>query len=212
MSFFLDEISIFIEHQTPLCVSIVERTIPNPTQHSHIPSFVPEMAEGDKIHSLQVVPSQPPYEVAVPTANPTPTPAPAPINDNLGFEPPFSPYHEWGVEIMHPTEFNAYFGENADGDSNYANANTEEVNLDDNYDQLSQLKVNKNVDKAWLKRKLHWNINKKQVKLLRNRGFQVAMCEESYKERKDGVFQYFLIKNCQKIPLRICHHLLLVLG
>ena len=46
-------------------MSIVERMIPNPTQDSHIPSFVPETTDGDKAHSLQVVPSQPPYEAVV---------------------------------------------------------------------------------------------------------------------------------------------------
>ena len=65
LGFFLDEISISVQHRTPLCMLIVERTIPcvpNPTQDSHIPFFVPEMIEGEKIHGLKVVPSQPAYE------------------------------------------------------------------------------------------------------------------------------------------------------
>ena len=45
LGFFLDEISISIQHRTPLSASVVERTIPvipNPTQDSQFPSFVPE--------------------------------------------------------------------------------------------------------------------------------------------------------------------------
>ena len=59
LSFFLDEISISIQHRTLLCVSVVERTIPtipNPTQDSKIPSFVPETIEAEKIHGHEVVP------------------------------------------------------------------------------------------------------------------------------------------------------------
>ena len=58
LSFFLDEISISIQRQTPLCVSVVERTIlaiANPTQDREIPSFVPEIGEPEKIHGHEVV-------------------------------------------------------------------------------------------------------------------------------------------------------------
>ena len=58
------------------------------------------------------------------------------------------------MENMRPTEFNACFGENAEGDSNDANADTAKVILDGNYDHLSQLKLDKNVDKTQLKWKL----------------------------------------------------------
>ena len=45
----------------------------NPTQDSHVPSFVPKIVEGEKIHGIEVVPSQPPCE--------------APVNDNPEVEP-----------------------------------------------------------------------------------------------------------------------------
>ena len=59
LSFFLNEISISIQYRTPLCISVVERTIPavpNSTQDSQIPFFVPETAEAKKIHGHEVVP------------------------------------------------------------------------------------------------------------------------------------------------------------
>ena len=62
LSFFLDEISIFIQHWTPLCVSIVKRTIstiPNDTQDTHIPSFILEIVEDEKIVGDELVPNLP---------------------------------------------------------------------------------------------------------------------------------------------------------
>ena len=58
LSFFLNEISISIQHQTPLCLSVIERTsptVPNPTQDREIPSFVLEIVEAEKIHGYEVV-------------------------------------------------------------------------------------------------------------------------------------------------------------
>ena len=72
LSFFLDEISISIQHRTPLCVLVVERTIlaiPNPTQDSEFPSFMPEIVEAEKIHGHEVVLGKPASE--------------APINDDV---------------------------------------------------------------------------------------------------------------------------------
>ena len=83
LGFFFNEISILIQYRTPLCVSVVERTIPTvlyPTQDNQIPSFVPEMAEVGKIHGHEVVPRQPACE--------------APINDDPKVEPSLSPYYE----------------------------------------------------------------------------------------------------------------------
>ena len=53
-------------------------------------------------------------------------------------------------------KFNACFGENVEENFNYANADVaaEEVNLDDNYYHLSQLRVDKNVNESRLKQKL----------------------------------------------------------
>ena len=65
LGFFLDEISM---HRTPLCVLVVERTTPpitNPTQDSQFPSFVPEMAEAQKIHGLEDVPGKTTYETLI---------------------------------------------------------------------------------------------------------------------------------------------------
>ena len=79
LGFFLDEISISIQHRTLLCVLIVERMIPpipNLTQDSHVPSFVPKTVEGEKIHGIEVVPSQAPCE--------------APVNDNPEVEASYS--------------------------------------------------------------------------------------------------------------------------
>ena len=59
-----------------------------------------------------------------------------------------------GVENMHQEEFQACFGEKMEKNSNNANEDEEEVGLDDNYDYLSQLRVNKKVDKVRAKRKL----------------------------------------------------------
>ena len=98
MGFFLDEISISIQHRTPLCVSVIERIIPdipNPTQDSLFPSFVPKMAEAQKIHGHEVVPA-----------------SEAPINDDPRIDPSLSPYNEWGMENMHQSELHACFGEN----------------------------------------------------------------------------------------------------
>ena len=85
LSFFLDDIYISIQYHTPLCVSTVERTIPfvpNHMQDSHVPSFVRETVEDEKIHGVEVVPSQPPYETQV--------------NYNPKVEPMYTPYYEWG--------------------------------------------------------------------------------------------------------------------
>ena len=82
LSFFLDKISILIQHRTSLCISVVERTIPvvpNPTQDSQIHSFVPETTEAEKIHGHEVNPRQPTCE--------------APINDDPRVEPSFFPYY-----------------------------------------------------------------------------------------------------------------------
>ena len=54
----LDEISISIQHRTPLYVLVVERTIPtvpNPTRDSQFLSFMPETTEAVKIHGHEVV-------------------------------------------------------------------------------------------------------------------------------------------------------------
>ena len=83
LGFFLDEIFISIQHRTPLCVSVVEKTtpvIPNPTQDSQFLSFVPKMTETEKIHGHEVVPGKPASE--------------APINDDLRVEPSLSHYYE----------------------------------------------------------------------------------------------------------------------
>ena len=59
LGLFLDEISISIQYQTPLCISVVKRTILailNLTQDNEIPSFVPETAKAEKIHGHEVVP------------------------------------------------------------------------------------------------------------------------------------------------------------
>ena len=80
LSFFLNEISISIQHRTPLCVLVVERTIPsvpNPIQDSQNPSFMPETAEAEKIYGHEVVPRQSTCEVL--------------INDDPRVEPSFSP-------------------------------------------------------------------------------------------------------------------------
>ena len=50
------------------------------------------------------------------------------------------------MENMHQEEFQACIGENMEENSNNANEGEEEVDLDDNYDHLSQLRVNKKVD------------------------------------------------------------------
>ena len=83
LGFFLDKISISIQHWTPLCVSIVERTIltiPNPNQDSQFPSFVLETAEAQKIYGHELVPGKPASE--------------APINDDPRVDPSLSPYYE----------------------------------------------------------------------------------------------------------------------
>ena len=54
LGFFLNEISISIQHRIPLYVSVVERTtppIPNPIQDSQFSSFVHETAQTQKIRS-----------------------------------------------------------------------------------------------------------------------------------------------------------------
>ena len=59
------------------------------------------------------------------------------------------------MENMRQEEFQACFGENVEENSNDSNEGKEEVDLDDNYDHLSQLRVNKKVNKVLLaKRKL----------------------------------------------------------
>ena len=55
-------------------------SVPNPMQDSLVPSFVPKIVEGEKIHGIEIIPSQPPYE--------------APVNDNPEVEPLYSPYYE----------------------------------------------------------------------------------------------------------------------
>ena len=54
--------------------------IPNPKQDSYVPSFVAETVEGEKIHGIEVVPSQPPCG--------------APVNDNPKVKPPYSPSYK----------------------------------------------------------------------------------------------------------------------
>ena len=109
LSFFLDEISISIQHRTPLCVSVVERTtppIPNPTQYTHCPLFVPETAEAEKLYGLE--------------------------------------------------EFHACIDERVDQNCN--DAYEKKVDLDDNYDQFSQLRSNKNFDEVRRKHSLQIDV------------------------------------------------------
>ena len=54
---------------------------------------------------------------------------------------------------MRQKEFQTCFGKNMEENSNDAYANREEVNFVDNYDHLSQLRVNKKVDEVQSK----WN-------------------------------------------------------
>ena len=74
-------------------MSIVKKTIlsiPNPTQDSHIPSFVPETTKGQKIRGDELVRSLP--------ALPSPL---APVNDDHKVESPYSPhslYMDLGVK------------------------------------------------------------------------------------------------------------------
>ena len=68
LSFFLDEIFISIQHRTLLCISVVERIIsvvPNPTQDSKIPSFMPKTVEAEKIPGHEVVQRQPASEAPI---------------------------------------------------------------------------------------------------------------------------------------------------
>ena len=68
LGFFLDEIYISIQHRTPLCVSVIERTtpdIPNLTQDSQFPSFVPETTQEQKIHGLKDVSRKTDYEASI---------------------------------------------------------------------------------------------------------------------------------------------------
>ena len=84
----LDEISISIQHQTPLYEPIVERMIPdvpNPTQDSHIPSFVPKIVEGEKIPNHEIVLGL--LALLIPLV---------PINDDCKIESPKSPCCDWG--------------------------------------------------------------------------------------------------------------------
>ena len=108
LSFFHGKIFISIQHWTPLYVLIMERTIPavpNYTQDSHISSFVPKMAEGEKIVGHKLVSS---LRARL-----------APVNRDHRVESPhYFPYVEWGVEGMRPQEFDAYFGEYVENNSN----------------------------------------------------------------------------------------------
>ena len=54
---------------------------------------------------------------------------------------------------MHQLEFHGWIGENVEENSNTVNEDKEEVDLDDNYNHLSQLRVNKKFDEV-NKRKL----------------------------------------------------------
>ena len=55
---------------------------------------------------------------------------------------------------MHQSEFHGCAGENVEESSNVVDEDKEEVDLDDNYDHLSQLRVNKKVNEVRGKRKL----------------------------------------------------------
>ena len=62
--------------------------------------------------------------------------------------PLFPPYSECGVQNICQAEFQACFSEYIKENSNDVDEDKEEVNLDDNYNHLSQLRVNKKVDKV----------------------------------------------------------------
>ena len=51
-------------------------------------------------------------------------------------------------------EFHGCVGENVEENSNAADEDEEEIDIDDSYDHLSQLRVNKKVDEVREKRKL----------------------------------------------------------
>ena len=73
LGFLLDEVSISIQHRTPLCASVIERTIPailNPTQTT----------KEQKIQGHKVVLRKPASE--------------APINDDPRVDPSLSLYYE----------------------------------------------------------------------------------------------------------------------
>ena len=118
-----------------MCVSTVKRTIPydpNPTQDSHIPSFVPEMVDYENNLDNEVV-------LSVSTLS-----APlVPVNNDRRVECPYSFYNELGLEDIHLEEFRACFGEIVE--ENLDNTEVEEKLSDDdndnsNYDHLSQLR------------------------------------------------------------------------
>ena len=138
-------------------VSVVVRTTPpirNPTQDSQFPSFVPETTREQKIYGLEDILGKTDYE--------------APINDvllfneDLGLDPYLSFYYKWGVENMRQSKFHGCIGENVEENRNAVDEHEEEVDIDDNYDHLSQLRVNKKVDKLRDKRTLQVAIPEQQ--------------------------------------------------
>ena len=58
------------------------------------------------------------------------------------------------MENTPKSEFHGCVGENVEENFNAADEDEEEVDLDDNYDHFSQLRVNKNVDEVRGKQKL----------------------------------------------------------
>ena len=69
-----------------------------------------------------------------------------PINEDPRIDPYLSTHYEWGVKNMCQLEFYGCVGEKVEENSNAADEHEEKVDLDDNYDHLSQLRVNKKVD------------------------------------------------------------------
>ena len=70
------------------------------------------------------------------------------MKHQLRVNPSLSPYYEWMVENRRQSKFYGCVGENMEENSNYADEDKEKVDLDDNYDHLSQLRVNKKFDKV----------------------------------------------------------------
>ena len=96
---------------------------------------MPETTEAQKIHGYEDVLGKIAFEAPI---NDDP-----PINEGPKVDPSLSPYYEWGVENMRQSEFHGCVGENVEENSNDINEDEEKVYLDDNYDHLSQLRVNK---------------------------------------------------------------------